>query len=374
MNKVECLDGLRGFAALWVLAGHCMILTGWSLPIIGQPDLGVDLFILLSGFLMVFQARIRSEREDWGRPSTWAAFWVRRVFRIAPLYYVLLAVALLLGPWIYADRVAIDAALGHQVQSPSRYLDAGPVNIWMHLSFLFGLVRSYAFRTPLPDWSIGLEMQFYAAFPFLYLLARRTGWIAGSIVAAGLGLAIALALRWAHITYPMPSLLALKLHLFVAGMLIAAAADRSSWMKAVHLALVMLLTSIPIGGAHGLRNLAIRETLAIGFFALIYWRSVQPIGLLSKLLGSPVAHWLGELSFGVYLFHLLIMHRAAAWAITQPGLHGSARFLVVLGITAPIAYGLAAVTYRFIERPGQAVGKRLIALGAGARTRPLAAG
>ena len=46
-GRVDCLDGLRGLAALWVLVGHAHILTGFSLPVIGDPDLGVDLFIMI---------------------------------------------------------------------------------------------------------------------------------------------------------------------------------------------------------------------------------------------------------------------------------------------------------------------------------------
>ncbi len=72
----------------------------------------MDLFILLSGFLMVFQYRLRAGAEDWSAPGTWAAFWARRFFRLAPLFYVALAVALIAGPAIYADRVLIDGFLG----------------------------------------------------------------------------------------------------------------------------------------------------------------------------------------------------------------------------------------------------------------------
>src|SRR3546814_12295768 len=74
IRRVECLDGLRGVAALWVLLGHMMILTGFRLPLMSKPDLGVDLFILLSGFLMMFQYRLRAGREDWNAPGTWTAF------------------------------------------------------------------------------------------------------------------------------------------------------------------------------------------------------------------------------------------------------------------------------------------------------------
>jgi peptidoglycan/LPS O-acetylase OafA/YrhL len=124
LNRIECLDGLRGLAAFWVLVGHCLILTGFSLPIIGKPDLGVDLFIFLSGFLMLFQYNLRKEKEDWSDTTTWIAFWVRRFFRLSPLYLVLLIVALAAGKAIYTDRVLIDTFLGHDLQIPERYTDA----------------------------------------------------------------------------------------------------------------------------------------------------------------------------------------------------------------------------------------------------------
>src|SRR3546814_3009804 len=113
-----CLGGVRGCAALWWLLGHMMILTGFRLPLMSKPDLGFDLFILLSGFLMMFQYRLRAGREDWTAPGTWAAFWTRRFFRLAPLFYVTLAAALIAGPAIYADRVAIDSVLGQSLQPP----------------------------------------------------------------------------------------------------------------------------------------------------------------------------------------------------------------------------------------------------------------
>lgn len=98
IDRVACLDGLRGIAALWVLVGHGMLLTGFYVPIFVAADLGVDLFILLSGFLMVFQYQLRQEWENWDLPRTWAAFWTRRFFRLSPLYFPLLVVSLAIGP------------------------------------------------------------------------------------------------------------------------------------------------------------------------------------------------------------------------------------------------------------------------------------
>ncbi|WOF42493.1 acyltransferase [Sphingopyxis indica] len=362
VRRVECLDGLRGLAALWVLVGHMMILTGFRLPLVSKPDLGVDLFILLSGFLMMFQYRLRAEREDWRAPGTWAAFWTRRFFRLAPLFYVTLAAALIAGPLIYADRVAIDSFLGQALQPPERYTDAGLVNIAAHLSFAFGLLPDYAFRTPLPDWSLGLEMQFYLLFPFLILFGRRIGWVPSALVAAGGGVAIALLAWAAGLDYPMPSFLPLKLQLFLAGMLISADPGESRARLGGRLGAGMLLAAIPIGGEQDFLHFAVRELLLLGFFALVHWRALAPVGWVSRLLGSRPFFWLGELSYGTYLIHLLILQPVAAAVIGRfgTGLGAAGRFALTGAIVAPATYALAFATYRLVELPGQRLGKALI--------------
>src|SRR6478735_11764280 len=134
-GRIGSLDGLRGIAALWVLIGHAMLLTGWHLPLIGDPDLGVDLFIMLSGFLMVFHYQLRQDKEPWSEISTWSNFWTRRFFRIAPLYYVMLAIAIALGPVIFDSRMVIDHFLEVTPQQPERYLDGSLENVLLHVSF-----------------------------------------------------------------------------------------------------------------------------------------------------------------------------------------------------------------------------------------------
>lgn len=370
IRRVECLDGLRGVAALWVLIGHMMILTGFRLPLIGKPDLGVDLFILLSGFLMMYQYRLRAGSEDWDASGTWAAFWTRRFFRLAPLFHVTLAAALIAGPSIYADRVAIDSFLGQSLQPPERYLDASLTNIALHLTFLFGLLPDHAFRTPLPDWSLGLEMQFYLLFPFLILLGRRIGWILAALVAAGGGVTIALLAGAAGLDYPMPSFLPLKLQLFLAGMLIAADPGESQTRLWSRLGAAMLFAAILIGGDQDLLHFAVRELLVIGFFALVHWRSLGVIGWVSRLLGGRPFYWLGELSYGTYLIHLLILQPVAAAVIGQfgTGLGAAGRFALTGAIVAPVTYALAFVTYKLVELPGQRLGKAVIKRVAGNST------
>jgi peptidoglycan/LPS O-acetylase OafA/YrhL len=369
MKRVDCLDGLRGLAALWVLVGHCMILTGWRVPIIVQPELGVDLFILLSGFLMVFQYQLRQKKEDWAAPVTWLTFWIRRFFRIAPLFYLMLALALILGPQIYADRYAIDTFLAVEPQRPERYLDGSLINIFMHVSFFFGLLPQYSFRTALPDWSLGLEMQFYAVFPFIVLLARKIGWLVSAVLIAFLGGAMAWALAHKGISFPMPSFLPFKMHLFLCGMLIAADHRGEVWRLRAQIVLAMILAALPIGGASDPIHVFIRELLVLTFFALVHLRSIGLVDWGSNLLGRAFFHWLGELSYGVYLVHLLIMQPVAAWAIARFGTTIGAfeRFALVLLIVAPVAYLVAYITYRAVEVPGQHLGKLLLGRITGSR-------
>lgn len=70
------LNAFRGAAALWVVVAHCMIWGGVPFNPIPDPKLAVDLFMLLSGFLMLYT--VDRSRKDWGR------FGLRRFFRLAP--------------------------------------------------------------------------------------------------------------------------------------------------------------------------------------------------------------------------------------------------------------------------------------------------
>ena len=363
-GRIECLDGLRGLAALWVLIGHAHILTGFKVPVIGDPDLGVDLFIMLSGFLMVFHYQRRRGREPWEAKSTWITFWVRRYFRIAPLYYVMLVAALTLGPFIYDARMVIDAFNEVQPQVASRYLDNSPANYLAHLTFLFGLSRYYSYRTALPDWSIGLEMQFYAALPFIMVIVGRLGWLKGIAGVAALGVVMTYVTRGFGYTFVMPAFLPLKMHIFAAGMLLAGALWTNERRAYLFAGLAGFLVLVPIGGETDWLHQIIRIVLVLMFFALIHTarlpsavaKIMKPV---SEWLGNGFFHNLGELSFGAYLIHLLVMQPVVAYLIGTVDVSDPVRWALTLLITVPVVYALAWVGYNFIEMPGQNLGKEL---------------
>lgn len=381
------LDGVRGLSALWVIAGHCLARLGLDFPLVGRPAVAVDVFMMMSGFLMAHNYRARLTTEPWERPATWGRFYARRFFRIAPLYYVALAIALSFAPAFEAW----DRAVTHLYAPPwagQPVHDPTVSSVWwgaivLRLTFLFGLLPAYASSTVLPDWSIGLEMQFYAMFPFLMLAIRRVGyiWVTAACLAATL---VAHRLFGVYVTaqpgplgiFPQPSFLPLKLPLFLVGIFLAEAAHLRARRPD--------LSSVLFGGAVALAAVRQHEmvtavTLFIGA-ALLYdpgghaedGTRRPPAVLLGgrRLLSSRAARFLGDTSYGAYLIHIPVMLPVAAALAARPwfrSLPAVGRYAVLLGVVALVTYALAELAYRAIEKPGIALGRRLLGRSAGAR-------
>lgn len=367
-GHVPWLDGLRGIAALWVLISHAMILSGVpGVPVLSWGELAVDLFMLLSGFLMAHHYWLRREREPWSARSTFVTFWLRRFFRIAPLYYLLLLVALALGPWVGHWRDAIAEVWPQTATSPARYDDQGWDNILMHVSFLFGAFPHYAFRTPLPDWSIGLEMSFYLVFPFMMLLVLRWGVIKAGLLALGLAGFILLAFPAYAAAFAMPSFLPLKLYLFFIGIWLAVSRLEGGMRTALAVSLGMLAV-VTLFEGHAL-SLA-RIVLVIGMFYLMHDGTLpgsaflgSGIAALRRVFSNRLSRFLGDTSYGVYLLHLLVLIPVGGALTRIPeylALPSPMRLLVCLSMVAPAVYFVAWILFKTVETRGIALGKQII--------------
>jgi peptidoglycan/LPS O-acetylase OafA/YrhL len=82
------------------MLGNSMQDVKWDVFLLGHPSYAVELFMMISGFLMYYHAVNRSDREPLNDPRSWAIFWTRRSFCIAPVYYVMLTVAFVAGPYV----------------------------------------------------------------------------------------------------------------------------------------------------------------------------------------------------------------------------------------------------------------------------------
>ena len=175
-DRVAYVDGLRGVAALSVLATHA---TAWVRPSLGPANplafvfrlgvYGVDLFFVLSGFCLAFPfLRGRGEIDL-------ARFASRRLVRIIPPYYAaiaLFALALWAGP------------------SPFIHYVFPPQDGWRLLAQALFLDRNPHYLSS-PFWTLAIELRWYAMFPLALWL-----WMASPRAFAVVGVAAIVAFRW----------------------------------------------------------------------------------------------------------------------------------------------------------------------------------
>lgn len=362
------LEGLRGLASLWVLLGHISLLIHCHIPLLSSPGIGVDLFILLSGYLMAKNYIERQHKEPWESATTVKKFWIRRFFRIAPLYYLLLIIALFYGPWFGEMRDTIAHFYSGTATESSRYTDHSLANILTHFSFLFGVLPEFGFNTVLPDWSIGLEMQFYLLFPFIMLITMRFGYAASLIGIMALCCVGRYVLADYYEAFEMPSMILIKLNIFLSGMLLAEAVRKKSLLY-IAFALLGPVASVVIGLEAIPLQIAMEVLMILGMTAIL-WQYAEGslmaglIALPRKVLNNRFSTWLGDVSFSVYLLHLLIVIPAIALLLTHTGLGAKSdlvRFATVCVVSIPVTYALASLLYRFVEKPGVLIGKRVLA-------------
>jgi peptidoglycan/LPS O-acetylase OafA/YrhL len=240
------------------------------------------------------------------------------------------------------------------------------LHIISHITFLFGLFPEFARSTSLPDWSISLEMQFYLLFPFLTLLGRGIGWLtAAGIVCAACLLGDYLFSSFLH-QFTLPSILLLKINIFMGGMLIAAASQKPNF-RFIYLFAAMGLMLLPIWGSAGMKLDFGRAFICLGLGLLAFGEQIKApspirwaISQVSRTLGTWPFVVLADLSYGVYLIHFLII---LAWGrLTAPeaalsNLHSPLAALIVIPM---VAYALAWVARQAVELPGIEFGRRIV--------------
>ena len=341
MPRLPGLDLLRAIAIVWVMLFHSWMIGGIGGPLQPIADcgwMGVDLFFVLSGYLIGFQLLEPLSR---GEPLRFGAFYLRRAFRILPAFLAVLAVYLLFPAWREAP---------------------GMQPAWQFLTFTLNLLIDYQHNQAFSHaWSLCVEEHFYLLFPLLAWWLARCGsrmFVVGSavlIVAAGLllrGYAVLHGKDWLEsIYYPTWT----RLDGLLAGVLLAAIqAYRPDWWTAAQrsantLACVGLLL---VGAAIWL----FRDKT--GFAASVYGFPLLALGLAllvtacagSSWLGRcrvPGAGWVAGISYSLYLSHKLAMHAVHEVLSRWPAMHGLAAFAVyALAIAAA-----GALLHHAVEQP-----------------------
>jgi peptidoglycan/LPS O-acetylase OafA/YrhL len=351
-RQLKSLESLRGIAALMIVFYHLSELMKVPVPrplefILNKFWLGVPLFYTLSGFVIAY-----GYAERLGNAEQRFKFYIARFFRIAPLFYTLLAILIAWG-WVSHLQV-ID------VQT-----------LFLNVTFTFGLVPGKHWSVVPAGWSIGVEMLFYILFP---LLAAAIKTVRGAAVAFAPACCLSTWVQWqigqTHEAYEQMNLLA-NLPLFMAGIggyrawqHIEFSQNRAGWIPfwlAVFLGVAIFSDMIPLSGH-------LPKLIYLNLWALIFGTFILSACMVSFApLEHPMLRRCGELSFSLYLLHPLIMLILVKMRLVERLNSIFAEewivFAVASLITLSVLWGLSNITYRFVEVPGIAFGRRL------ARTR-----
>jgi peptidoglycan/LPS O-acetylase OafA/YrhL len=371
VGSIPALDGMRGIAVLWVILFHYAIVRGAADPwvaamssvapidaLVRNGYLGVDLFFLISGFLLTLPWLARAARG--APPPATREFWTRRVRRIVPAYYVHLVLLFALfmplvrgwDYWRWDFFVVVWNALAHasflQLTSP---LTSGAMGVNGAL------------------WTLAIEAQFYLLLPLLAPLFTRaplrTSAVALAISIAwqlgaqqGLDGLVALQLRlgahWRWSEETVRHLLSTQLPGYLGHFALGALLGRG-WLAlrappsralshalalAGLAALAVLTISLASGAAPWGRFTWLLRTFTLATMLLAAAAGTGPVSgyVLAR---GPLAH-AGRVSYSAYLYHLpllLLWHR---WAGMGPA-----------SLPAYLSVVLAAawLSWRYVEQP-----------------------
>jgi peptidoglycan/LPS O-acetylase OafA/YrhL len=368
---LTALDGFRGILALWVYFGHLSNAVGFKNYVLGMHALAVDLFMVLSGFLMVHTWKTPiSPRHtfSFGFRTTTFTFYVNRFFRIAPLYYILLSVCYFLLP----DLAEMYGSAQKMIPPPwaEGLPHFDPHISWdfssfkwffLHGTFTFGLIPGMEATSPLPDWSLSLEMQFYLILPILLTLFGRVPMLLLAIVSTVLAVYAPILfgnyLAPGSIThFGQPSFIPYRLNAFMAGMVVA------FWLGNRQLEKASLKTDSPYVIAGLICILPLSKPVILGYFifVLLVFRQVP---LLNRLLSLKPFRLLGDISYSVYLSHLLIVTPVVYLLLKIPSFMSFGtltRFILALGASGPLVVLVSYFLFLGIELPGIRFGKAIL--------------
>jgi peptidoglycan/LPS O-acetylase OafA/YrhL len=349
-KHLESIESLRGVAALMVMLYHLAELVKIPLPdslgfISTRFGLGVPLFYTLSGFVLSYGYADKLEGSAQIR-----RFYIRRLFRIAPLFYAMLALWLL-ASWVVWNRTF------------------SALDLFFNMSFLFGLVPGQHESIVWAGWSIGIEMLFYLIFPVIVVLTSNLrAALVGFVVASVISNTIFKTLSTAGLGSFAYMNLGTHLPFFMAGIAAYRIWQEMTFARLPQLGWLLLGASALLGLLVANSDYLYAVLTRIGFERGV-WAIVFGLLLLSAcyasnpVLESAPLRNLGKLSFSLYLLHPMIMVALIKLDFPQRVAQLTdmtmVNFLIASIISVSLVWLLSTMSYRFVESPGIEFGRRL---------------
>ena len=361
-TRLEFLDALRFFAIIYVVISHLVLIPQpnlavpeWIAPfLINGGDAGVSLFFVLSAFSLSYVMDKRSRESALIRN-----FYVRRFFRIAPLFYCLMVLY-----WI-RDAVAFNVL--HPVSE-----------VLINASLLFNLIPSCITGFVWASWTIGVIVLLYLIFPFIHKYISNLYGTLGLFVAS-----VLMAWGWSYFIknygvamgYLTPDDMSFvwgfgflqHLPVFVCGIVVYHLffdyLVRMNQKSRQTYGSILILLFIMFYGAlltESMQNIVWGKKILHGicFSFLVLGLGLKPFGFLV----NAKTAYTGKMSYSMYLFHPLLIFTIIPvyrwiYNIIPTDILG---YVASLLLTLALLIAISLMSYKYIERKGIALGEKLI--------------
>ena len=348
LGYVRELDGLRAFAVMAVLLYHA------GVPFLQGGFIGVDVFFVLSGFLIT---SLLLRGFDTRGVVSLRGFYFRRFLRLVP---ALLALVLALA--------VVAPVLLPRAQAKSYYVDA-----LLALTYLSNWARAFVLHPPdllAHTWSLAIEWQFYLLWPCLLVALLKAGVPRRRILTIAACLAL-LSWSWRSLLFATGQSidrvyngLDTRVDALMIGCALAVAlssplgvALKSEQARRVLRlsapAAVLVLLSFAVVGRWNSAAMVYYGFFVVAICAGVLVLAAQSPGSrwLRAVLSNRVAVWTGSISYGLYLWHYPVFR-----LIARSGLPHTSIVDLTAGMV--ITFGCAAASYYFLETPAMRLRNR----------------
>ena len=373
-GKLDCIDALRGIAALSIFIYHIYgttgIITNWAYPIQILPErfidltlAGIPLFFILSAFTLYLSLDSRADEK-----RKFLKFYLRRFFRIAPLFYLLMVIVVL-------DSLIMQKAV------PSWQ------DILVNLTFTNNLVPQYSMSLFSDGWTVGVEMLFYLVLPLVFIkvnnirrsillfigiywlskeIRRLMGIIIGENIMMSTNYDFYNFSHWAYI-FPIGVICYIIYKSYLPKMRREYRVPAAFCMLLLSLVILFVfINNLPLALAlsdlyEPLRILTVLQAMSsVAFVLLILSLSLKP----NRLIVNRFTRFFGTISYSLYLIHPFIVEPLKPVYVYIYGhtIYSTdlSLFLCIL-LTLLIVTPVSLLTYHLIETPGIRMGKKVIA-------------
>jgi peptidoglycan/LPS O-acetylase OafA/YrhL len=361
-RRIPQLDGIRGTAIALVVVWHFVVVPVTQTPhrgviaeIVSRVGLltwsGVDLFFVLSGFLI---GGILIDAKD--ASNYFSTFYIRRVFRILPIYLVVVIVYLLLWNAAAGQQMILRETLGQ------------PMPWYVYLTFTQNFWLAHhawdaVFLTL--SWSLAVEEQFYLLLPTIIRVIPRF-WLLPVAVGLAFGSATARSLMYLHYGPSWGAaaytLILSRADALMLGVICAVILRDGHWKGFLAENIWIIRAASAIFGL-GVAVLTCRgwglgtmpmctlgfTCMALFYASLLMIAMVSPEGFLSRAFRARWLMWLGTIAYALYLFHEIVLDTAFRFlAHDTPVLTNGFDALVAL-LALVLALTLAQLSWRYFE-------------------------